>query len=94
MQAMIINNQQPMKTSKSLQMTEFIKLKKLEEKVEKKPKPPEELLAPPPPPPPEVLQKPLEQQVVPEMEIPELAMAEPEVMTNTDVKLVEVKKEI
>ncbi|MCK5899160.1 MAG: energy transducer TonB [Methylococcales bacterium] len=93
MQAMIINNQQPMKTSKSLQMTEFIKLKKLEEKVEKKPKPPEKLLAPPPPPPPEP-QKPLEQQVMPDMEIPMLAMAEPEPLTNADVKLFEAKKEI
>jgi TonB family protein len=91
MQTMITNNQQPMKISQSLQMTEFIKLKKLEKKVEKKRKLPEEQPAPPPPPS-AAPEKPTEAQALPEMAIPDLAMPEPEVLTNSDVQLAEAPK--
>jgi protein TonB len=88
MQAMINNNQQPMSNSKPLQMTEFIKLKKLNKEIESKREIPQEE----PPPPPQQRQKPIEQKPLPEMEIPELDIPQPELLTSSDVQLAVVKK--
>jgi len=89
MESMISNNQQPLKNTESLQMTEFIKLKKLNKDVESKREIPEE--EPPPPPSPEQ-QEPIEQKPLPEMEIPELSVPEPDLLTNSDIQLAVVKK--
>ncbi len=88
---MISNNQQPLNSKKVLQMTEFIKLKKLNKDVESKRELPEEE-PPPPPPPEESQQQPIEQKPLPEMEIPELSIPEPDLLTNSDIQLAVVKK--
>ena len=90
MEAMTSNNQEPLKNTESLQMTEFIKLKKLNKDVESKRELPEE--EPPPPPPPPEQQKPIEQKSLPEMEIPELDIPQPELLTSSDIQLAVVKK--
>jgi protein TonB len=85
MQAMINPNQQPLKHTKSLQMTPFIKLKKLDKVMPKKREVlPKESLPPPPPSP---AQKSIEQKATPEMEIPELALSQPDLLTHSEVKL-------
>jgi len=91
MQAMISNNQQPLNKSPTIQMTEFIKLKKLNNEIESKREPPKEEPPPPPPPPPQQ-QQPIEQKPLPEMEIPELDIPQPELLTSSDVQLAVVKK--
>ncbi len=90
MEAMTSNNQEPLKNTESLQMTEFIKLKKLNKEVESKRELPKE--EPPPPPPPPEQQKPIEQKPLPEMEIPTLDIPQPELLTSSDIQLAVVKK--
>lgn len=89
MQAMISNNQQPLKKNDSMQMTDFIKLKKLDKEVESKREIEPEEPPPPPPPPP---QQQIEQKPTPELEIPELDIPQPDVLDSNDVQLAVVKK--
>lgn len=90
MQAMIGNKQQPLKKDDAIQMTDFVKLKKVETETQSQRE--LELDAPPPPPPPPPEQEPIEEKPLPEMEIPQIDMPQPDVLNSQDVQLAVVKK--
>ncbi len=89
MQAMISQTEKP-KLQTVVNVIDFIKLKKLEKEPETKRKPlPKESLPPPPPPPPlsMAMSTPVAAKSVPEMEIPEVEISQPDLLSNSDVKL-------
>ena len=88
----MITNNQPPKKEKSIKMTEFIKLKNLDKDIKKDRKlKPKDELPPPPPPPQEQPQQKIVQMATPEMEIPELEAPQPDLLTNSDIKLAAIK---